>query len=288
MGWKGFIGAALLCALAGCEAQAPEPGLAGVETFEPREEVVIATVDGAPVYLSEVQRLAVGQERVGAPEDFTPASEDFESVLDEVVDARILSDAARAKGLQRTDEFYRRDALSEERILGNLLVERHLDEVVTEAALRELYEQQLALREPEAQVRGRHLLVATREAAEAARARVEDGEDFADVAAEVSLDSSTAADGGTLDWFTRRSFETAFTDAAFATGEGNLSPPVQTESGWHVILVEEVREDAAPTFEQLREELSTFLTYDALESFMGELREGAEVEVVAEVPDADG
>ena len=279
MGWIGRTGIVSVLVLAGCEGAERTP-TRDIDVTDSGSEVVVATVDGSPVYLSEVQRLAVGQERVVEPEEFMQSNDAFGEVLEEVVDARILSDAARAQGLQRTSEFRLRDALSEERILGNLLVERHLDSVVTDAALRELYEQQLALREPEAQVRGRHLLVATREEAEAARTRVEEGEDFADVAAEVSLDTSTAADGGTLDWFTRRSFETAFTDAAFATGEGNLSPPVQTESGWHVILVEEVREDAAPTFEQLREELSTFLTYDALESYMGSLREGAEVEIV--------
>ena len=245
------------------------------------QEVVVAEVDESFIYLSDVQRLAVGQDRVTEPADFTPDSEGFEEVLGEVVDQRVLARAARDAGLNRTEEYYRREAIAQERILGNLLVERQLEAAVTEDALRELYDEQLALREPEPQVRGRHLLVESREDAEAARERVEGGEDFADVAAEVSLDTATAASGGELDWFTRKSFETAFTDAAFATEPGNMSLPVETEFGWHVILVEEVREDSPPTYEQLEDELSAFLTYDALEAFMNEKRDAAEVVVLA-------
>ena len=90
------------------------------------------------------------------------------------------------------------------------------------------------------QVHAAHILLPTREAAEAARARVtEGGEDFAAVAREVSTDESTAANGGDLGWFTREEMVAPFAEAAFALEPGAISEPVETEFGWHVIQVME-------------------------------------------------
>ncbi len=90
------------------------------------------------------------------------------------------------------------------------------------------------------QVRAAHILSPTQEAAQAARARiVEGGEPFADVAREVSTDQGTAANGGELGWFVREEMVPPFADAAFALEPGTISEPVQSEFGWHIILVEE-------------------------------------------------
>jgi hypothetical protein len=90
------------------------------------------------------------------------------------------------------------------------------------------------------QVRAAHILLPTREAAEAARARVtEGGEEFATVARELSIDESTAANGGELGWFTQEEMVAPFAAAAFALEPGSISEPVETEFGWHVIQVAE-------------------------------------------------
>ena len=102
------------------------------------------------------------------------------------------------------------------------------------------------------QVRAAHILLPTREAAEAARARVtEGGEDFATVARELSTDESTAANGGELGWFTREEMVAPFAEAAFAMEPGAISEPVETEFGWHVIQVEERDPDRPLTDSQI-------------------------------------
>jgi parvulin-like peptidyl-prolyl isomerase len=86
------------------------------------------------------------------------------------------------------------------------------------------------------QVHAAHILVPTREEAEAARARVVDGgEPFATVAREVSTDTGTAENGGDLGWFTREEMVAPFAEAAFALEPGAISEPVESEFGWHVI-----------------------------------------------------
>ncbi len=89
------------------------------------------------------------------------------------------------------------------------------------------------------QVNAAHILVPTREAAEAARARVAEGEAFATVASEVSTDEGTASNGGDLGWFTREEMVPPFAETAFSLEPGTVSDPVETEFGWHIIQVAE-------------------------------------------------
>jgi hypothetical protein len=96
-----------------------------------------------------------------------------------------------------------------------------------------------------------HILVATQQAADEARARIEAGEDFAAVAREVSTDTATAPNGGDLGWFTREEMVPAFADAAFSLPVGEVSQPVASEYGWHLIEVLESDPDHPLTNAQI-------------------------------------
>lgn len=102
------------------------------------------------------------------------------------------------------------------------------------------------------QVQAAHLLVPTKEEAEAAQQRIVDGgEEFATVAGEVSTDSASAANGGELGWFVREEMVPPFADAAFALKPGEISEPVQSEFGWHVIKVEAISPERPLTDAQI-------------------------------------
>lgn len=87
------------------------------------------------------------------------------------------------------------------------------------------------------QVWARHILVETEDEAKQALARLDAGEDWNAIAAEVSLDTSNSANGGDLGWFTRGAMVAPFEEAAFALQAGEISQPVQTDFGWHIIQV---------------------------------------------------
>jgi hypothetical protein len=101
------------------------------------------------------------------------------------------------------------------------------------------------------QVRAAHILLPTREAADAARQRILAGDDFGTVAREVSTDSATAGNGGELGWFTREEMTPPFANAAFSLEPGDISEPVQTQYGWHIIKVEEKDPDRPMTDAQI-------------------------------------
>ena len=128
------------------------------------------------------------------------------------------------------------------------------------------------LKPVEEQVWARHILVKTIEEAVAVQARLRNGEDFAKVAAEVSLDTSNKDKGGDLGWFGKGKMVPAFETAAFALSIGQVSDPVQTDYGFHIIQVlgHEERPVDAAAFKQLQQ--STFTT------FLKSLREAAKIE----------
>ncbi|MFN8591052.1 MAG: peptidylprolyl isomerase [Thermomicrobiales bacterium] len=123
------------------------------------------------------------------------------------------------------------------------------------------------------QVHAAHILLPTREAADAARARIVDGgEDFATVARELSTDTATAPNGGDLGWFTRAEMVPPFAEAAFTLKPGEISEPVETEYGWHLIRVDETDPDRPLTDRQLSQ-----VRQDVVNQWLQEERDSAAI-----------
>ena len=85
--------------------------------------------------------------------------------------------------------------------------------------------------------------------------RIKGGEDFAKLAKEFSKDSASAQEGGDLNWSTREAMDKALGDKLFAMSEGELSEPVKTQFGYHVLRLDGIRASAGRSFEDVRAEL---------------------------------
>jgi len=161
----------------------------------------------------------------------------------------VAPDAARATAESRLDQyttnFLEPSDMSREDY-RRLIVEPEL----ARTRVREQLESQVPQRAE--QIHAAHILVATEDAAKAVVDRLNNGEEFAAVAQEVSTDTQTAGNGGDLGWFPRGVMVDAFEEAAFALEPGQVSAPVQSSFGWHVITVFEHEQDRPLTLEMVQ------------------------------------
>ncbi|WP_170150402.1 peptidylprolyl isomerase [Maricaulis maris] len=239
---------------------------------------VVARVEGTMIRRSDVEREALAQQGDSTAVPPAMGSEKFDRVLEELIDQRLLALEARRRDLHQSEEARRRLALAEERILGNVLVETALADAVTDETIQRIYEEQIRLIPLGEEVRARHILVQTRDEAVAIKALLDEGRDFAELAVAMSEDQATRLEGGDLGYFSREGILPAFGAVAFATPEGVVSEPFQSEFGWHILTVVDRRRQPPPSLEALRPNIIRFYTFDQLEALIEGLRSEAEIE----------
>jgi len=252
---------------------------------------VVARVNGSNLYASDVDLAA--QEQGLVDEGLSLAKNDsrYRGVLEELIDQRLLALDAESQGLNANREAKIRLAAARERILGNMRVERHLRETVNETTIRRMYEEQSKLAARGDEVRARHILVEEKAKAEDLLKKLEAEEDFGALAIEHSIDEGSAERGGDLGYFTQDMLNGRFTRPVFNAGKGERIGPIKSEFGWHIAEVLDRRPAPQPSFESLRPKIANFMTFDAIQTLLKDLRDRADVEVLAETaptPDTEG
>ncbi len=149
---------------------------------------------------------------------------------------------------------------------------------VTEEAAKKLYEDTTKAMAPEEEAHARHILVETEDQAKAVVDRLKKGEDFAKVAADVSKDPGSGKEGGDLGWFTKDRMVPEFAEAAFKLKKGEVSAPVKSQFGWHVIKLEDKRTKPLPDFAAVKPQIEQYLERKAQQDAVLALREKAKVE----------
>ena len=251
------------------------PVAAQVQPVNPASDPVVARVDGTPIHLSEVEEAARG-----LPEQFRamPPPMLYPLLIDQMISQRVLADAARKADLQNSPEVRARVRQAEDEALQQAFLAREITPLMTDEALRARYQRDIASQPAEAEVRARHILVQTETDARSAITALQGGADFATLARERSRGPG-AAEGGDLGFFKKEEMPEAFAEAAFALQPGQVGQtPVRTQFGWHVIKVEERREEARPSFEQAEPELRRAVIEEAATQVVDRLRAAATVQ----------
>ncbi|VAW00845.1 hypothetical protein MNBD_ALPHA06-2004 [hydrothermal vent metagenome] len=241
----------------------------------------VAEVNGTLITQMDVEREAVRQNVIASGDLLAGNPDAYARILDELIDQRLLALEAVRRGLEQDREAKIRLGIARERILGNILVERSVADAVTETAIQRLYGEQSKLAEPGEEVRARHILVDTQEAAVHIRKLLGEGASFAELAFEHSTDAATRLEGGDLGYFTQDVMLAPFAEAAFALSLGELSEPVQTKYGWHIIKLEGRRPVKMPDLEELRPRIVRFMTFDEIQKLVSELTTKADIVRVA-------
>jgi peptidyl-prolyl cis-trans isomerase C len=241
---------------------------------QPANDPVLAKVNGVEIRESE---LALAEADIGQSLPPGAAEARRDALLSYLIDVTILATAAEAQKMQDTPGFARKLGFVRNKVLMEVLLDQATKAAVSEEAMRKLYEESVSKLTPEEEVRARHILVDSEDKAKEVIAKLKAGGDFAALAKEYSKDPG-AAEGGDLGYFTKDQMVAEFADAAFKLKKGDISDPVKTQFGWHVIKLEDRRQKPVPAFEQVKDQIEQFLVRKAQSDLVLKLREAAKVE----------
>ncbi|MCK8785330.1 peptidylprolyl isomerase [Roseomonas sp. NAR14] len=264
--------AALLAALLAPGLAAPSR--AQIVPAQPPGDPVVARVDNEEIHLSDIADAAAG-----LPEQLRglPAQVVYPLLLDQLISQKALAVAARRQGLDRDESVRRRILRAEEAELRQALLTREVAGSITEEALRQRYERDVAARPPEEEVHARHILLPTETEARTVLAEIRGGADFAEIARR-RASGPGAEQGGDLGFLKRADVPPAFAEAAFALQPGQVSEPVHTDFGWHLIRVEARRTAERESFEEAKDQLRETMVQEAVRAVVQRIRGEARVE----------
>jgi len=233
----------------GLDSQAVVASLAG-------KDLTLADLDAYVAIVSPGQPDTLGQRRL--------------QTLRALVNLRAVADAAEAKGLGDTEEFKLRAELMRQSALQEAYINDELVGKVSEEQVKARYEQEISAMVRETEVRARHILVDDENEAKAIITRLDKGEGFEAIAEEKSTDSSSNL-GGDIGYFTKGQMVSEFEEAAFALKAGEYTKkPIKSPFGWHVIKVEDVREKAPPSLEDVSAAITNMLMREQYDILAGQ------------------
>jgi len=257
------------CGRGGGDDSPPEPG-----------DRAVARLQDQTIWASDVKREAVAQGLVGEGEPLDVTSDLFRRVLDEVIDQKLLAAEAERRGLDNSALAQRRLKATQERILGDMLVENEVNGRINDQSVQTLYQEQLRLARTSEEIRVRLILSRTRPEADAVLGILAQGAQFGAVAQERSVDEATRFSGGDLGYSTIDVMPQAYASALRDAPAGSTVGPFQTEGGWAVLRVEDRRKESPPTLEQARPQIVRYLTYEGVRQLLEQLRGRAKVDIL--------
>ncbi|MGO4914557.1 peptidylprolyl isomerase [Pseudogemmobacter sp. W21_MBD1_M6] len=233
-------------------------------------DTVVATVNGEDITVGHM--IVV---RSQLPEQYRDLADDvlYTGILDQLVQQTVLAQSL-GKDLPKRAVI----ALDNERraLLAGEVIDGMVSQPVSDEALKAAYDERFAAEAPTKEFNASHILLETEEAAKEVRTLLDDGADFATLAKEKSTGPS-GPNGGELGWFGPGMMVKEFEDAVVALEPGQLSQPVQTQFGWHILKLNETRMKDAPSLDEMREELTADIQRQTVESSIAAMTEKATV-----------
>ncbi|TCP40238.1 peptidylprolyl isomerase [Rhodovulum marinum] len=247
------------------------PALAQDQPVPPATaQTVVATVNGTDITMGHMILL-----HSRLPEEYRqlPKPVLFRAMLDQMVQQTLLAQSFDGE----IPAFVEMSLENEKRgMIASQAMQLVIEEAVSEDAIAARYAAFVAGIEGQREFNASHILVDSEQAAREAIAELEGGKEFADVARERSTGPS-APNGGNLGWFTTGQMVAPFEAAVLEMEPGKVSAPVETQFGWHVIRLNEVRTATAPTLDEARGQIVDELRSNAIETRLRDLTESAQI-----------
>jgi len=242
----------------------------------PAGDPVVARVNGEEIHRSDVMREL---QMAGPQMQQLPPQMIYPQILQKMIATKIVSQKGYAEGLQNDKAVKDRVKTLESQVVAEAYIHKEVEPKITDAKIKERYDQLAAKFKPQDEVRARHILVKTEAEGEDIIKQLKGGADFAKLAEDKSKDTGSAKQGGDLGYFVHDAMVKAFADAAFSMKVGDVSDkPVQTEFGYHIIKVEDKRKSSPPPIAEVKDQIANQLGQEMTNDEVKSLEAKAKIE----------
>ena len=237
-------------------------------------DAAVATVNGKPIKQSLLDFIVKDAGSRGQKIDDNTRS----IIVSKLISNELVYQEAQRQGLDKQSDFIAREELAKRELLVNAYLQDYLKKnPVSEADIKAAYEK-FKTEVGDKEYSARHILVATEAEAKDIIAQLAKGGDFAKIAKEKSKDTGSKDKGGDLGWFSPGGMVKSFGDAVVKLQKGSYTTvPVQTQLGWHVIKLEDIRDAQPPTYDKVKDNLQKQLQQRQLEKLLTDLRAKAKI-----------
>jgi peptidyl-prolyl cis-trans isomerase C len=267
-------------------SKSKDSGSVVVRAPDPNDPVV------AKVNESEIRQgdLAMAEEELGQNPPALTAEAKRDYLITYLTDIILVAKVAEGKKISDNIEYQRRLMHLRNKLLAEFMLEAETKAAVTDAAMHKVYDEATKGMGDEQEVRARHILIRvidqndekmSKEAEDKIKSiigRLNKGEDFVKLADELTEDPSGKQNGGDLDYFTKEQMVPEFSNVAFKLEKGQISEPIKTQFGWHVLKVEDKRNRQPPEFDKVKDQIRTIVMRKAQAEFITKLRDEAKIE----------
>lgn len=241
------------------------------------EDAVVAKINGQEIRESD---LKLAEAEVGPELASLPSDKRKRILLEFVIEMRLFADAADGANLTSGPDFEKRLDYWKTRAKRDTYYETSIKGSISDALVRGIYDDKVKMIPPEDEVDARHILVESEDKAKEVYEKVGKGEDFTKLAGDYSTDPGSKADGGKLGYFGKGQMVKEFEDAAFALKKGEVSKPVKSKFGWHIIKIEDRRTKPLPAFEEVKSQIVDSMVQQKGQQAATDLRGKAKIEYV--------
>jgi len=202
-----------------------------------------------------------------------------EALLRGYINSKLLEKEAASSNIENSKEFQEKLSNIKKQLVQQEIIDHYLKTAVNDKMIEEEYKKIIETLKGKEEIKVSHILVETEETAKEVKKQLNKGSKFADIAQKYSTDQSSKASGGTLGYVMQGQLVPDFEKKAFSMKTGEISDPVKTQFGWHIIKLEDKRKATIPTKDEAKDTILNKLNREAMEKFFAELSKKSDVKV---------
>lgn len=251
---------------------------ASEKSAENVKDYTIIKMGGEDIKNSQVIDTWKGLFPGGAAPDFNSFDENIrQNVLRGLISEKLIYNEAVKAGFDKDPEVQKRIENMKRQIVMQGFMENKAKSLITDDELKAAYAEKVAAAKGQDEIKARHILVSSEDEAKKLAEQLKKGADFEKLAKEKSSDKGSGVNGGELGWFTKDKMVPEFAEAAFKLKKGEISDPVKSEFGWHIIKVEDRRPIKVPSYDEVKEQLKDEVAKKSVQKYVEGLLKKADI-----------